>query len=360
MPTVAACGSCARDRRARVRPPRAARAVALTRRYGLAVAAVGGAAALAAVVRPVTHAPESSLFVVAVMVSAWRGGLGPSLFATVLSTAVLEASMTHLSAMPSEQTLGQLGVFAVVAVAMSLLSAATAAARAEAETANRAKDDFVAMVAHELRTPLTAIAGWVTALRREAPGAQRARALEAIDRNVAVQARIVEDLVDLARVRRGTLSLRAGEVDMEAIAEAAADAVRAMGEARRVGLSVTVQPPHPCVVGDAARLQQVLTNLLVNAIRHSTPGTTVRIDVRGGPGGLRVDVRDAGCGIAPEVLPHVFERYRQADDAPGNPGLGLGLAIVREIVQLHGGWVEARSAGAGHGACFTVHLPVTS
>ena len=342
-----------------MRPSRPARAIALARRYGLAVAAVGGAAALAAVVRPVTHAPESSLFVVAVMVSAWRGGLGPSLFATALSTAVLEASMTHLPAMPSEQTLGKLGVFAVVAVAVSLLSAATAAARAEAEAANRAKDDFVAMVAHELRTPLTAIAGWVTALRREAPAPQHAHALEVIERNVAVQARIVEDLVDLARVRRGALSLRADAVDMEAIAEAAADAVRAMGDARRVGLRLTVEPPHPCVVGDAARLQQVLTNLLVNAIRHSAPGTTVSIDVRGGTGGLRVDVRDAGCGIAPELLPHVFERYRQAGDAPGNPGLGLGLTIVREIVELHGGRVAARSAGSGQGACFTVHLPAT-
>jgi signal transduction histidine kinase len=343
-----------------VRWPAPAEAVALTRRYGLAVAAVAGAAALAAVVRPVTHAPESSLFVVAVMVSAWRGGLGPSLFATALSAAVLDASMTA-GRLPSEETLGRLGVFAVVAVAVSLMSAATAAARADAEAADRAKDDFVAMVAHELRTPLTAIAGWVTALRRDAlDAAQQARALAAIERNVALQARVVEDLVDLARVRRGALSLRAGEVDMEAIAEAAADAVRAIGEARRVALSVTVRPPHPCVVGDAARLQQVLTNLLVNAIRHSTPGTTVRIDVRGGAGSLRVDVQDAGCGITPELLPHVFERYRQAGDAPGNPGLGLGLAIVREIVELHGGRVEARSAGAGQGACFTVYLPATS
>ena len=234
------------------------------------------------------------------------------------------------------------------------------AARAEAEDANRAKDEFVTMVAHELRTPLTAILGWSAAMGdpRLVP-ALADRALEAIRRNATLQARVIADLVDLSRLGRGRLSLQLDTVDLRVVIDAAVDALMVTAGARGVKVVTEVISACPAVRGDAARLQQVVSNLLGNAMKHSDCGTTVHVSLDAVGATARIVVRDEGHGITPELLPHVFEPYRQGDEPAAHSGLGLGLAIVRQLVELHGGRVEASSPGVGHGACFTVLLPTT-
>ena len=223
-------------------------------------------------------------------------------------------------------------------------------ARAEAE-------DAVTMVAHELRTPLTAILGWSAAMTDARLGpALMARALEAIRRNAALQSRIVADLVDLSRLGRGRLSLQLERVDLGGVVAAATDALAMTATTRGIKV-VTNVAGCPPVQGDAGRLQQVVSNLLGNALKHSDCGTTVHVDVDPLGDRARIVVRDEGHGIAPELLPHIFEPYRQGEGGVMRAGLGLGLAIVRQLVELHGGRVEASSAGIGQGAGFTVLLP---
>jgi len=342
-------------------------------RVMLTIAGVLAATGVSIVLEPVTHVAASPLFVAVVTASAWLGGLACGLLATVLATVALDAVMA--SSWPSftfgEEAVARLVVFVIVALFVSALDQARRrsesqraillererAARAEAEDANRAKDEFVTMVAHELRTPLTAIVSWSAVLSdaRIAP-ALADRALEAIRRNVGVQARVIGDLVDLARLGRGRFSLQLERVDVGIVVDAAAAAVAALAGARGVKIAVDADPTLPSVHGDVARLQQIVSNLLGNAIKHSDPGTTVHVGVDAVAAGVRIVVRDEGNGIAPELLPHIFEPYRQGARA-ANSGLGLGLAIVRKLVELHGGRVEASSAGLGQGACFTVILP---
>lgn len=339
----------------------------------LTIAGVLAATGVSLVLEPVTHAAASPLFVAVVTASAWLGGLGCGLLATVLATLALDAVMASSwpSLTLSEEAVARLAVFVIVALFVSTLDHARRrsesqraillererAARAEAEDANRAKDEFVTMVAHELRTPLTAILSWSAVLTdpRVAP-ALATRALEAIRRNVAMQARVIGDLADLSRLGRGRLSLQLERVDVRIVVEAAADAVTAFAGARGVKIAIESGPAVPPVLGDVARLQQVVCNLLGNAIKHSDEGATVRVTADAVAGGARIVVRDEGHGIAPELLPHVFEPYRQGAPA-ANAGLGLGLAIVRQLVELHGGRVEASSEGLGRGACFVVILP---
>lgn len=347
------------------------------RRYGVAVGAVLAATVVSLIVRPMTHASDSPLFVAAVMLSAWHGGMGPSLFATVLAVVALDVVMapSHTSFVITEEVIARLIVFVLVALFISALDAARRragaeraaaleaerAARARAEAANRAKDEFVTRVAHELRTPLAAIAGWSAALgsgRLDAGG--RSRAITVLQRNAALQARVIEDLVDLSRVARGKVSLRVAPVDLGAVIEAAVDAVACTAGARGIKLDVNVAAACCRVAGDATRLHQVVSNLLVNAIKHSEAGTTVYVTLDTVEVHARIEVRDEGCGLAPEFLPHVFEPYWQPEREMARSGLGLGLAIVRQLVELHGGRVEAASPGVGHGARFTVLLPITS
>jgi signal transduction histidine kinase len=365
MPTAAAPGCGVRSRGRRPAP-----AV----RYGVAVAAVVVAGLVNQSLRPLTHAPESALFVAAVLVASWLGGLGPGLAATALSVLTLDVVMspTRRSLAVDEDVLARLAVFVVVAVFSSALDAARRRAaaerrrafereheaRADAEAASRAKDEFVAMVAHELRTPLSAVAGWTTALRSgRLVDADRAHALEVIEHNVALQGRIIEDIVDLARIARGALSLQFSAVDLREIVVAAVEATSPAAAAGAVRVDTDVDAGDRPVWGDAGRLQQAVGNLLVNAIKHSPRESTVRVRVERRTAEARIEVSDQGCGIAPELLPHVFERYRQGGSEADGAGLGLGLAIVREVVERHDGHVEASSAGPGRGARFTIVLP---
>jgi signal transduction histidine kinase/CheY-like chemotaxis protein len=233
-------------------------------------------------------------------------------------------------------------------------------ARAEAEVANRAKDEFLATLSHELRTPLNAILGWTRILRKEDVDAPtRGRGLEVIERNVRAQARLIEDVLDVSRIITGKMQLAVRRVDLGAVIDAALESVRPAALARRIDLAPIVEGPAS-IKGDPERLQQVLWNLLSNAIKFTPEGG--RIEVRLVPGGeeARIEVTDSGKGIDPEFLPYVFDRFRQADSSStrAHGGLGIGLALVRHLVELHGGSVEARSAGPGLGSTFAIHLPV--
>jgi signal transduction histidine kinase/CheY-like chemotaxis protein len=241
------------------------------------------------------------------------------------------------------------------------LLAAEQAARSAAEAANRMKDDFLATVSHELRTPLTAMLGWVWWLRRGAADeTMRDRALETVERNARAQAQLVEDLLDVSRIVTGKLRLEVRMSDLRAVIEAAADSVRTAADAKGITLE-SVLPAVPLSMAvDPDRLQQVVWNLLSNAIKFTPEGGRVQVELQQGRAEVCVVVRDTGAGISPAFLPYVFDRFRQGETSSTRAygGLGLGLAIVRHLVELHGGVVQAESDGEGRGATFTVTLPM--
>lgn len=233
-------------------------------------------------------------------------------------------------------------------------------AKKTAEEANRLKDDFLATVSHELRTPLTAMLGWVHMLRRgQLEKGQAERALEIIERNAQTQAQLVEDLLDVSRIISGKMRFNAKEIDPAVFIESAMESVRPAAEAKGIELHQLLDPHAGRITGDAMRLQQVVWNLLSNAVKFTPPGGRVLIGLERINSQVVITVSDTGKGISPEFLPYVFDRFRQADQTAKRDygGLGLGLAIVRHLVEMHGGEVRAQSHGEGRGATFTVHLP---
>ena len=233
-------------------------------------------------------------------------------------------------------------------------------ALAAAEEANRLKDEFLAVVSHELRTPLNAILGWARMLRAGTLSADDVpRALETIERNAQAQAQLIEDLLDVSRIVSGKLRLEMRPVDVREVVEEALDTVRPTADARGVTLTTAIGNVGP-VSGDAHRLQQVVWNLVSNSIKFTPPGGTVHVRADQVGSMVRLIVSDTGQGIDPEFIPHVFDRFRQAATSGQSrrKGLGLGLAIVRHLVEAHAGTVEAASDGPGKGATFTVELPV--
>jgi PAS domain S-box-containing protein len=242
------------------------------------------------------------------------------------------------------------------------LLAETERARREAEAANRAKDEFLATLSHELRTPLTSIVGWAKMLRSgQLDAATTARALETIDRNARLQTQLIADVLDLSRIVSGKLRLSMRPMELSPVIEAALDTVRPAAEAKGIAIRPAIDK-YPCTVsGDPDRMQQVVWNILSNAIKFTARGgaVDVRVDCRDG-GDAEIVVSDTGIGISRELLPHVFERFRQGDASTTRSygGLGLGLAIVRHLVELHGGRVEAESEGLGRGATFRVRVPL--
>ena len=226
--------------------------------------------------------------------------------------------------------------------------------------ANRLKDQFLGAVSHELRTPLNAVLGWARLLAAGGlPSHRVPHALSVIERNAQAQARLVEDLLDLSSIVTGRLRLRVEPVDLGAVALSALDAVRPAAEARQVGLQTDIAPEARWVPGDPDRLRQIVWNLLANAVKFTSAGGCVSLVLAVAGNGLELRVTDTGRGIEPEFLGRVFERFTQARDEEmrGVRGLGLGLAIVRELVEAHGGTVEAESDGPGTGATFVVTLP---
>ncbi len=236
------------------------------------------------------------------------------------------------------------------------------AARREAEMANRLKDEFLATVSHELRAPLNAILGWTTLIRNDKLAEdKKAQALETIERSARSQKKLIDDLLDVSRIITGKLRLDIRLADIVSIIESAVESVRPAAEAKAVQLQTEVELITCPFQGDPTRIQQVIWNLLTNAVKFTPSGEIVKVRLRRLNGQIEIIVSDTGIGIAPEFLPYVFDRFRQADGSSTRKhgGLGLGLAIVRHLVEMHGGIVRSESAGVGQGATFIVMLPLT-
>ena len=233
--------------------------------------------------------------------------------------------------------------------------------REEARVASRMKDEFLATLSHELRTPMTPIVGWAQILRRVADGDARVlKAAEVIERNAFVQTRIIDDLLDMSRIISGKMRLETVVFALQEAVSAALEAVREAAQAKRIAIRTRIDPDVPPLRGDVHRIQQVLWNLLSNAIKFTPEEGSIDLHASRNGAHVRISVADTGRGIAAGFLPYVFERFRQADSSitRAHGGLGLGLSIVKQLVELHGGTVAVESAGAGCGSTFTIELPL--
>jgi signal transduction histidine kinase/ActR/RegA family two-component response regulator len=234
--------------------------------------------------------------------------------------------------------------------------------RAEAERLGRIKDEFLANLSHEIRTPLNAILGWSQILKPgKTPKAELAEGLEVITRNARTQAKLIDDLLDMSRIVSGKMRLDVQRVDLPAVIDAAIESVEPAAQAKGIKLHKVVDPIAGPVTGDPNRLQQVVWNLLSNAVKFTPKNGKVQVVVERCNSHVELSVSDTGKGIAPEFLPHVFERFSQADNSStkNHAGLGLGLAIVKSLAELHGGSVRAKSGGEGKGSTFIVSLPIS-
>jgi signal transduction histidine kinase/CheY-like chemotaxis protein len=250
---------------------------------------------------------------------------------------------------------------AAIAMEGARLHREAEAARAEAEAANRAKDEFLSTLSHELRNPLNAVSGWAKMLERgQLSEEQSRRAIQIIVRNAAVQVRLIDDLLDMTSVVSGRMRLAVQAVDLRSVIEEAIDAIRPAAEAKNIRLQVVIESPSAPVSGDPGRLQQVAWNLLSNAVKFTLKGGRVQISVQRVNSHVEITVSDTGEGIRADLLPYIFDRLRHGDSSASRPhvGLGIGLALVRHLVELHGGSVFAESPGEGQGATFVVKLPL--
>jgi PAS domain S-box-containing protein len=233
-------------------------------------------------------------------------------------------------------------------------------ARASAEEAGRAKDEFLATLSHELRTPLNAVLGWTSILLGGKPDpALIERALHVIERNARSQARLIDDMLDMARIVSGKLRLELGVIDAATATAAAIDVVGPSAAAKRITIRTEFEPGPKLIHADAARLQQVVWNILANAVKFTPISGMIMVRLREADGFVTLEIEDNGKGIAPEFLPYVFDRFRQASSSVNRTdgGLGLGLSLVRQLVDMHGGQVSVTSHGLGHGATFTITFP---
>jgi len=260
---------------------------------------------------------------------------------------------------------GAVNVFAASIDREELLGRAEQA-RSEAERANQVKDEFLATLSHELRSPLNAISGWAQLAAGQVDEVKSPtvrRAFEVIERNVALQVRLINDLLDVSSILNGKLLLRTDAVDIVAIVDAVVESLRPDAKARGIDIDWRHSGGRPSVTGDAPRLQQVVSNLLSNAVKFTPPDGQVAVTLSLHDGTVRITVRDTGEGISAEFLPQVFDSFRQADPRTttrSHGGLGLGLAVVRHLVAAHGGQVTAESPGLGEGSTFTVELPAVA
>jgi signal transduction histidine kinase len=338
-------------------------------RYGLAVLASALAMLLTLLLDdPLVEPNTFVLFIAAVVFSSWQGGLGPGLLATCLTTsaiAYLYLPALHLLPVGQSSIFVRMVEFIAVALLVSVLNAArlsaqrrAEAARTEAEAANRAKDVFLAAASHELRTPLASILGWIGMIRSGRLDKESvARALDTIERNAKLQRQLVDNLLDVSRIGAGKVQLNIHPTELRSVIEAAIDVVRPAAHAKGIGIRTELDSSVGLILCDADRLQQVFWNLLANAIKFTPEGGLVNIRCERVQADAQVTVSDTGLGISPDFLPSVFDPFRQSESTRALGGLGLGLAIVRQLVELHGGSVRAVSAGEERGATFIVRLP---
>jgi signal transduction histidine kinase len=303
--------------------------------------------------------PLSSVFFAAVMVAAWYGGLKPGLLATLLSTVALDVLFLlgpHSSFLPLSEAI-RLLAFVLVAALISSLNAAHAYCKQRLEQRARRKDEFLAMLAHELRNPLSPILQSVELLRvRSQADRDLARASEIVDRQVGRLARLIDDLLDLSRIDQRKMRLNVERVDLAVVIAAAVETTQPLFQARGHRLETAIA--HGVSLdADRGRLEQIIVNLLTNAAKYSNPGGRVALIADQENDHAVLSVRDTGIGIAPAVLPHLFDLFAQAQEG-SQGGLGIGLYLARTIVELHGGSITASSAGLGCGSEFTVRLPL--
>ena len=315
------------------------------------------------------------LFTPAVAISAFYGGIVPGLLATGLSTML--GSHFFLSGVgePLIEKWDRIFLFllvgGVITASSSLLRRSRQQlseslwrelkARAIAEAADRAKDDFLALVSHELQTPMSVVLGWIVGIRRRqlSPEALN-HALDAVERNARILSRLVDDVLDRSRIANGMLRIDPQMISLAPVVRSAVDQLRGRIETSGLHLDVVVPPEDPLIVGDSIRLQQVFANLLANAIKFTPKGGDISVTMTVADTVARVVVWDTGCGIAPDFLPHVFEAFRQGRETPQRSvqGLGLGLSIARYLVERHEGTITVASDGPGRGSAFTVTLPL--
>ncbi|MDR3633277.1 MAG: ATP-binding protein [Isosphaeraceae bacterium] len=346
-------------------------------RYGAAVLAVVLAVALTRL--PAVGQFLGVLFFLAVFVSAWYGGLGPGLLAISLPMAAIFAGLAAARRPPAPQQATGLAVFLGGGLLITTLVEALHVARRKAEQsmaeaqrhqqrlrdADRLKDEFLAMLAHELRNPLAAIGGALQLLRRQGwpgPGDERGWSLDVLERQSAHLARLIDDLLDVSRVSRGKIRLRRERLDARLVLERAAEAVRVPAVERRHELRLALPEEPLWLEADPTRLEQVLVNLLGNAVKYTEPGGRIDLSAERVGADWVFRVRDTGAGIDPEMLPHIFDPFIQADKTldRSQGGLGIGLTLVHRLVALHGGHVSATSDGLGQGSEFAVHLPASA
>jgi signal transduction histidine kinase len=236
------------------------------------------------------------------------------------------------------------------------------AAREQAEAANSAKDEFLAVLSHELRTPLNAMLGWVRLLKTNRESDEIfTKAVDSIERSALTQTKFVEDLLDVTRIANGNIRLTKRPFTLDHVVEAAVDAIRPTAEAKSIDLKYTAETSDVAIFADSERVQQIVNNLMSNAVKFTPEGGEISVTLSRAGDEAVITVRDNGQGISPEFLPKVFERYKQANNSTTNRkgGLGLGLAIVKHITELHGGTITAESQGEGKGSTFIVRLPVS-
>lgn len=240
-------------------------------------------------------------------------------------------------------------------------SATEHAARLDAETENRLKDEFLATLSHELRTPLNAILGWATLLKRKGvTDPAMVRGLDAIERNATLQAKLIEDLLDTSRIVAGKIRLEFQSTPVAELITAVADAIRPLSDGKRITVDVVVEDGLPATICDPERIQQALTNVLSNAVKFTPDGGRIDVRVERIESSLRIQIRDTGVGIARDFLPHVFDRFRQRDGTStrAQGGLGIGLSLAQRLIAMHGGTISVDSEGEGKGALFTISLPI--
>lgn len=317
------------------------------------------------------------LFLAAVAVTAWRGGKYPGLFATALAVLAIDFFFQpplYAFELSGENVVNTL-VFVVVALLISWIDdgrknalrerdrllTSERAARAAAEEANRAKDTFLAIVTHELRAPLNTILGWTNLMAKGTLDAEKTKhAVAVIERGARTQTRLVEDLLDISRIKTGKFLIDAQPVELSAVVEAAVESVAPAIAAKQIILHKDFGERVGLIGGDAERLQQVVWNLLSNSVKFTPELGQIEIRLERANRHARLTIYDSGAGIRKEFLPFVFDSFRQSDetDKARYKGLGLGLAIVRHLVEAHGGTVTATSAGENLGATFTIEFPL--